>query len=193
MTLSNDKKELRREILKLRKEITIEEKKNFDNIIHNKFFENKFYTQCKDIFVYVSYDSEIDTKFLITRALREEKNIYIPRTNYETKLMEAVKIVSLENLKEDKYGILEPKKNELATNLENIDLVIVPGVAFDKNGGRMGYGGGFYDRYLNKCGKNIHKISLAYDFQVVDLIPMDEHDIKVDQIITNEKEFICNF
>ncbi|WP_315077982.1 5-formyltetrahydrofolate cyclo-ligase [uncultured Clostridium sp.] len=193
MTIMEDKKKLRREILKLRKEIDSEEKKNFDNIIHNKFLKSKFYSQCKNIFVYISYDSEIDTKILIRRALKDGKNIYVPRTNYETKLMEAIKIVSLENLTEDKHGILEPKENELATNLDNIDLIIMPGVAFDKNGGRMGYGGGFYDRYLNKCKKDIHKISLAYDFQVVDCIPMDKHDIRVDYIITNIKEITCNF
>ncbi|WP_252236928.1 5-formyltetrahydrofolate cyclo-ligase [Clostridium sp. CH2] len=193
MTIMEDKKKLRREILKLRKEIDSEEKKNFDNIIHNKFLKSKFYSQCKNIFVYISYDSEIDTKTLIRRALKDGKNIYVPRTNYETKLMEAIRIVSLENLTEDEHGILEPKENELATNLDNIDLIIMPGVAFDKNGGRMGYGGGFYDRYLNKCKKDIHKISLAYDFQVVGCIPMDKHDIRIDYIITNIKEIACNF
>ncbi len=193
MKIIEDKKRLRREILKLRKEINFDEKKNFDNAIHNKFFKSKFYSQCKNIFVYISYDSEIDTKTLIERALKYGKNIYVPRTNYETKLMEAVKIVSLENLIEDKHGILEPKEDELATNLDNIDLIIIPGVAFDKSGGRMGYGGGFYDRYLNKCKKDMHKISLAYDFQILDYIPMDNHDIKVDYIITNIKEIKCNF
>ncbi|AOR22492.1 5-formyltetrahydrofolate cyclo-ligase [Clostridium taeniosporum] len=193
MNILEEKKELRKKILNLRKEINSTEKKNFDNIIHKKFFESKFYSQCRNIFVYISYDSEIDTKTLIIKALKDGKNIYVPRTNYKTKLMEAVKITSLENLIEDRYGILQPKESELSTELNNIDLVIIPGVAFDINGGRMGYGGGFYDRYLNKCKKDIFKIALAYDFQVIDYIPMDKHDISVDCVITNTKEIIIRY
>ena len=68
----------------------------------------------------------------------------------------------------------------------------MPGVAFDNNGGRMGYGGGFYDRYMSKCSKNIQKISLAYDFQILDNVPMDSHDTRVNSIITENKEIVCN-
>ncbi|WP_252216828.1 5-formyltetrahydrofolate cyclo-ligase [Clostridium sp. VAP41] len=192
MNILEEKKELRKKILKIRKEININNKKNFDNIIHNKLFKSKFYSQCRNIFVYVSYDSEIDTKTIIRKALEDGKNIYVPRTNYDTKLMEAVKISSLENLIEDKHGILQPTECELAVELEKIDLIIMPGVAFDKNGGRMGYGGGFYDRYLNKFSKNICKISLAYDFQILDNVPMDIHDITVNYIITENEEIMCN-
>ena len=192
MNILEEKKELRKKILKIRKEMDINKKRKFDNIIHNKFLKSKFYSQCGNIFVYISYDSEIDTKTIIRKALEDGKNIYVPRTNYNTKLMEAVKISSLENLIEDKYGILQPTESRLAVELEEIDLIIMPGVAFDNNGGRMGYGGGFYDRYMSKCSKNIQKISLAYDFQILDDVPMDSHDTRVNFIITENKEIVCN-
>ncbi|MDR5586229.1 MULTISPECIES: 5-formyltetrahydrofolate cyclo-ligase [Clostridium] len=192
MNISEEKKELRKKILKIRKEMDINKKRNFDNIIHNKFLKSKFYSQCRNIFVYISYDSEIDTKTIIRKALEDGKNIYVPRTNYNTKLMEAVKISSLENLIKDKHGILQPTESGLAVELEEIDLIIMPGVAFDNNGGRMGYGGGFYDRYMSKCSKNIQKISLAYDFQILDNVPMDSHDTRVNSIITENKEIVCN-
>ena len=105
--------------------------------------------------------------------------------------MEAVKIVDLTNLKEDKYGILEPTKDIEAMNKNELDLVIMPGLAFDTNGGRLGYGGGYYDKYLQKIAGNLSKVALAYDFQIVQEVPKEEHDIKVDYIITEKREIEC--
>lgn len=189
----NNKKILRKEILKKRENINILEKENMDKEILDRFYESRYYKEAKDIFIYISYGSEINTKKIINRALKENKKIYVPRTEFITKTMDAVEITSLGNLKENSYGILEPLKESAGINPNELDLIVVPGVAFDRNGGRMGYGAGFYDRYFIKINKDnvkrITKLALAYDFQVIDKVPMDEQDIPVNYVIT-EKEFI---
>ena len=193
MEVFNEKKILRKEILTKRKNIDIVEKEKMDRKISNKFYESKYYREAKNIFIYISYDSEINTKEIINKALKDNKKIYVPRTEFKTRLMDAVEITSLDNLIESEYGILEPSAEEAHINPNELDLIIVPGVAFDRNGGRMGYGAGFYDRYFKKINKDnikkIKKLALAYDFQILEKIPMNEQDVPVSYIIT-EKEFI---
>ena len=190
MGIFNEKKILRKEILTKRKNIDIVEKEKMDRKICNKFYESKYYRDAKNIFIYISYDSEINTKEIINKALIDNKKIYVPRTEFKTRLMDAVEIISLDNLIESEYGILEPSIEEPHIEPNELDLIVVPGVAFDRNGGRIGYGAGFYDRYFKKINKdNIKKMALAYDFQILEKIPMNEQDVPVSYIIT-EKEFI---
>ncbi|MDR3596977.1 5-formyltetrahydrofolate cyclo-ligase [Clostridium sp.] len=193
MECFNIKKILRKEILEKRENIDITIKKKMDKEILNRFYESKYYNEARNVFIYISYGSEIDTKDIINKALKENKRIYVPRTEFKTRIMDAVEISSLDKLIENSYGILEPSENEPHIDPNGLDLILVPGVAFDRNGGRMGYGAGFYDRYFKKINsdniKRITKLALAYDFQVIGEVPMEELDIPVDYIIT-EKEFI---
>ncbi|NME84205.1 5-formyltetrahydrofolate cyclo-ligase [Clostridium sp. SM-530-WT-3G] len=191
--ISNNKKQIRREILEIRENLSLEEKDNYDKIITDKFFESNYYKQANNIFIYISYGSEIDTKYIITRAIKEGKNIYVPRTEFSARLMNAVRINNFDNLIKSKYGALEPKKDEAFINPNDLDLIVVPGVAFDKNGGRIGYGAGFYDRYFKRINdenkSRIMKLVLAYDFQLMDKVPTDKEDVSIDAVIT-EKQFI---
>lgn len=188
-----EKKILRKRILDVRNSMLEDEKQKKDNIIINKFIESSYYREACNIFIYVSYSSEINTIEIINRALGDGKNIFVPRTIFSDKLMDAVKINSLDNMKKDRYGILEPDEGELHINPDKLDLIIVPGVAFDRQGGRTGYGAGYYDRYFKKISDKkkakIKKVALAYDFQVIDKVPMDKQDVRIDCIIT-EKEII---
>ena len=191
MAIFNDKEKLRKEILTKRKNIDIVEKEKMDKKILDEFYENKYYREAKNIFIYISYDSEINTKGIINKALMDNKKIYVPRTEFKTRLMDAVKITSLDNLIESEYGILEPSIEEPHIEPNELDLIVVPGVAFDRNGGRMGYGAGFYDRYFKRISKDrikkIAKLALAYDFQILEKIPMNEQDVPVNYIITETK------
>ena len=112
MAIFNDKKILRKEILTKRKNIDIVEKEEMDKKILDKFYESKYYREAKNIFIYISYDSEINTKGIINKALKDNKKIYVPRTEFKTRLMDAVEITSLDNLIESEYGILEPSIEE---------------------------------------------------------------------------------
>ena len=193
MTIFDDKRALRRKILDERKNINIVKKEDMDNKILDKLYESEYYRKSKKIFIYISYDSEINTKGIINKALEDNKKVYVPRTEFKNRLMDAVEIMSLDNLVESDFGILEPSIKEPHIDPNELDLIVVPGVAFDKQGGRVGYGAGFYDRYFNKISedniKKIIKIALAYNFQVIEKVPMDKQDVPVNYIIT-EKEFI---
>lgn len=184
------KKELRKNILDIRNNLNVDEKREKDNIIRKIFLESSHYKNADKIFIYISYSSEIDTIEIIKKALKDGKEIFVPRTIFKTKIMDAVKIISLDNLQKDRYGIPEPEESEPHINPDELDLIVVPGVAFDDKGGRIGYGAGYYDRYFKKISKErnklIKKIALAYDFQVIDNVPMDEQDVKIDCIITEK-------
>ena len=106
--------------------------------------------------------------------------------------MVAININSLNNMSVDNWGILEPKSVEKNKIGREFDLIIMPGVAFDRFGNRIGYGGGYYDKYVSQIKDISNRISLAYDFQLVKSIESESHDIKVNGIITNDEFIMIN-
>ena len=186
-----NKKVLRKNILEERDRLDLSQKENWDDLIKQTLMESRVFKDCKNIFIYIGFGSEIDTSKYILQFLSLKKNVLVPRTDIKTKSMEAVQIYNLEDLVEDKYGILEPKNDKIATRKDNIDLIILPGVAFDATGNRVGYGGGYYDRFLEGLNKNILKVVLCYNFQLVESIETEKHDIKADYIITEQRSIIC--
>ena len=186
-----DKKEIRKNMISKRDNILKEEKEIMDKNIILKLKESEYYKKSKNIFIYLGFGSEIDTMSYIQEFINEGKHIFIPRTDIKTKKMEAVEITSLEGLKENKYGILEPDDSKEEFYKNNLDLIILPGVAFDLVGKRIGYGGGYYDRYLENIDKKIMKVALIYDFQLLENVPAEEHDIKADYIITETMSIKC--
>lgn len=183
-----EKKVLRQNMIKIRDEIKKENRIVADLDIKNKLINTSFYQKSKNIFIYIGFGSEIDTAVYINKFLKDGKRIFVPRVSDKSRIMEAVEITSLEDLIKNKYGILEPSCEISAANKELIDLVILPGVAFDERGGRLGYGGGYYDTFLQDISMNVVKIALAYELQIINSIPLEEHDIKADYIITEKRE-----
>ncbi|WP_195954078.1 5-formyltetrahydrofolate cyclo-ligase [Clostridium saudiense] len=184
-----DKNYLRKEMLKIRDDIEVVLKKQYDDIIFKRLINSDNYKNSNKIFTYISFGSEVDTKEFIKYALSDNKEIYVPKTDKIKKEMVAIRISSLDNMSVDKWGILEPKTVEKDKIGEEFDLVIMPGVAFDRVGNRIGYGGGYYDKYISNKNIKCPKFALAYDFQIVDKIQVEEHDIKTEGVMTN-KEFI---
>lgn len=189
-----DKKSIRKNILKIRDDLDTYEKRSMDDILEKTFLNSEEYMSAKNIFIYISYGSEINTKNIILKALKDNKNVYVPRIEIKTKNMDAVKFISFDKLVKNAYGILEPSKDEIFVDPNKLDLIVVPGVAFDNNKGRMGYGAGYYDRYLNKINekdyRRINKVALAYDFQIIDEVPMEKNDVPIDCIITTSKTIL---
>lgn len=176
---------LRKSMKQKRKGLSIDKKQNKDKIILEKLLNSSYYKKSRIIFVYVSMDEEIDTHGFIKKALNSGKEICVPKVISKDRGMSAIKIEDFSKLKPcGKYKILEPENFHNKIDEKYIDLVIVPGLAFDRKGGRIGYGGGFYDRLFLKLKKNTPKIALSYDFQVIEDVPMEEHDILIDGIIT---------
>lgn len=180
-----EKIQIRNIVIEKRKALSKELKEVFDNNILDKILSSKEYEVAKTILVYVSFEGEVDTHRFIKHAIEDNKKVCVPKVISKEEGMKAVNISSLNDLKVGKYGILEPLDFSREVEEKEIDLVIMPGVAFDKNGGRVGYGGAFYDRFLKKLRYETPKIALAYDFQIFCKVPTEEHDEKIDRIITN--------
>lgn len=182
-----NKKDIRKHILERRDKIELGTRSEWDESIFSKLITSEFYKNSKVLFSFVSFGSEVDTHQIINQALKDSKTICVPRIESKEKGMEIFKINSLDELKTGYFGILEPMKSCPAIDPESIDLILMPGVAFDKQGGRVGYGRGFYDNFLRKMNKKVDKIALSYDFQLLDKVPMDEFDVRIDGIITEKQ------
>jgi 5-formyltetrahydrofolate cyclo-ligase len=138
---------------------------------------------------YVSVQNEVDTRQLIEYALRVGKKVFVPVTQ-GSGVMGFQEILSLDNLRSARFGLLEPEHDVgLMIEPDDLDLVIVPGIAFDRRGNRLGFGGGYYDRFFERC--NATRVGLAYAFQVVDDIPAEDHDEKMDWVVTEDEVILC--
>lgn len=182
-----NKTEIRKYIKELKKNLTDEEIRLRSNQIAKKLFEKPFYKQAECIYLYVSYNQEIDTIGIIKHILEDKKRVAVPKII--DKNMEFHEITSLDQLSEGAFGIQEPTVNKPVSEDPEwaySNLMIIPGLAFDRNGSRIGYGGGYYDRYLHKYPDRIGlKVALAYDFQVLEHIEIESYDEKIDDIITD--------
>lgn len=185
------KVELRKRILKKRDELSSKEHNDFSKIITDRIIEWDKYVECESLLVYVSYRSEVNTYGIIHDALVNGKKVYCPKVNGEDMLFFRIK--SLDDLTSGYMGIMEPKEGlSDFNNTEGKSLILMPGSVFDKNGNRVGYGKGYYDRFLSHCQKkgiNLITSALAFSFQVVENIPAEEHDYKADFIFTEKEIF----
>lgn len=179
-----DKKSYRELIKQKRSLLDVEIKKEFDSNIRNMLFQTKEYKACETLFIYISIGGEVDTHEIINKSLALGKRVFVPKVNRNTKDMNAIQIDSINDLVEvPPFNILEPKENSKVISEDSIDLIIVPGLAFSKNGDRLGYGGGYYDKFLKHNTKS-PRIALAYEFQIFDSIPIEVYDEKVSHIIS---------
>lgn len=176
----NSKTEIRAKIKKIRQKLSLVEKKDLDKAIIEKIKSNSLVNKAGTILAYMSHKNEVDLIDFINENI-SKKHIILPRVNKNT--LDLYIIETLDDLEEGTYGIMEPKTTCKTIKPEDIDLAFIPGVAFDANGHRIGYGKGYYDQ-LNKSLK-CKKIGLAYNFQIVDEIPFESHDVPVDFIISN--------
>ena len=178
------KQNLRKLIQDKRNAIPAEERNNKSRKAAEKFFFTKDYVEAVNILLYFPFRSEIDTTIIIRKALRDRKKIILPRVWHKN--LDLYYIENYEHqLKKGSYGIMEPVP-ELCkpAEISEIDLAIVPGVCFDKNFNRLGYGGGFYDKLLPLLNNNVKKIALCFEMQMLPEIPISNYDIKVDELIT---------
>lgn len=176
---------LREKYKTIRKYIKNRNKK--DLLIQNKILSLKEYKDSKTIGIYVDYNNEVATKKIIEISINT-KVVGIPKIS-DNNTMNFIKINSINDLNTtNKYKITETF-NTTEIPIEKIDVLLIPGICFDKTKSRIGYGGGYYDKYLSKNNK-IVKIGLAYSEQISEeIINIDKNDIKMDYIIT-DKEII---
>ncbi|HAE91508.1 MAG TPA: 5-formyltetrahydrofolate cyclo-ligase [Tissierella sp.] len=187
-----DKKILRKKILQKRAELSTENIVNYSNIIENKLYKMDYYKNAKTIMSFISFGDEIITHEIIKNSIKNGKSVVVPITIPETKELKVSKILDFSELEIGYYNILTPKKDFLRfIDFNTIDLVLVPGVVFARDGYRVGYGGGYYDRFLSKFKEKVNTIGLAFDLQIVEEVPKDSFDIPVDFIITEKETINC--
>ncbi|GKU30413.1 5-formyltetrahydrofolate cyclo-ligase [Clostridium folliculivorans] len=186
-----EKKEIRKKILEYRETIDENQRKMWDEEIFKSLINSDLYKRSNTIFAFVSFKSEVDTHKIINHALSNGKTICVPKINSKQEGIKIYKIDNFDQLKEGYFGILEPVESCEKVDSNTLDLILMPGVAFDRHGGRVGYGAAFYDRFLSNMSKQVYKVALAYDFQVMDTVPMDEHDVKIDGVITEREMTIA--
>lgn len=187
-----EKKKLRTLKLNKRNSLTEEENLSYSHAIMEKVVSHYDFSHAHELLVYVNYESEVNTKGIISYGFMLGKRIYCPKV-LENGKMEFYEIHSLKELEDGYKGILEPKvlKNRKWQEGEPNALMILPGVVFDKKGHRIGYGKGYYDRFLESSNFNGIKMALAYSFQMEDEIPFGVHDKKADLIITENEIYLC--
>ncbi|MBB5324709.1 5-formyltetrahydrofolate cyclo-ligase [Anoxybacillus tepidamans] len=186
-----EKKVIREQMKARLQQLTTETKRAYDEQIARKLYDLPVWQQAKTVALTVSKSHEVNTKPIIEKAWQEGKTVCVPKCDPKTKTMTFRAICSFSQLESVYFGLQEPI--EAITKKiypREIDVIIVPGICFSKDGYRIGYGGGYYDRYLQHVSNST--ISLAYAFQVVDHLPTEPHDISVDMIITNEKVMVCD-
>jgi 5-formyltetrahydrofolate cyclo-ligase len=154
--------------------------------IAERLFRLPEYKKAKTIMFYASKKLEVQTLAVIKMALRE-KNVAVPLVKGDD--MTAIQITGIGELVPGAFGVPEPRRGP-EIRPKDIDLVIVPGVAFDAKGNRVGYGKGYYDKYLKKTIR-AQVVALAYEFQISPRVPAECHDVRVHKIITEKRTVSC--
>ena len=175
------KAELRKQVLQEMKALSQEQKQAMDRALTKRFLNHPFYQEAKTIATYLSFPHEFQTQELIDQALKDGKKVLIPKT-YPKGRMDFV-VYDPQQLVKTSFGLLEPQGDLEVVPASQIDLIHVPGLAFSKEGYRIGYGGGYYDRYLEHFTG--HTLSTIYPCQIQDFIP-EKHDIPVEEVLIDE-------
>ena len=180
------KENLRQKLIKERKRLSVDEIINKSRRIQQWLFGLKSFQKSKCIMFYISYKGEVDTHDMIQDSLKLGKRVVVPITDKTVGVLLVSEIFDFKNELEPKtYGILEPKKQfyRLVAN-SAIDLIIIPGVAFDQDCHRLGHGRGYYDRFLKGLNKKIPRIGLAFDSQIQPVLPRESWDEPVNLVVT---------
>ena len=174
-----DKKELRRGIRERKRAMTEEEIVTRSAALGKAFAASELYRSAKTIYGYLPYNQEVRTVPMLEQALRDGKKVAVPKVIGDE--MVFIYLDDLSQVEKGYAGIPEPIANEPVAQDETA-LVLMPGLAFDRKGNRMGYGGGFYDKFLADEPEH-PTVALCYGFQMVDSIPTDDYDIPVDCVL----------
>ena len=175
------KAELRKKILQEMKALSQEQKQAMDRALTERFLQHPFYQEAKIIATYLSFPHEFQTQELIEQALKDGKKVLIPKT-YPKGRMEFV-VYNPQQLAKTSFGLLEPQGDLEVVEPSQIDLIHVPGLAFTTEGYRIGYGGGYYDRYLEHFTG--HTLSTVYPCQIQEF-NFENHDIPVQEVLIYE-------
>ncbi|WP_026906198.1 5-formyltetrahydrofolate cyclo-ligase [Paucisalibacillus globulus] len=177
------KKELRMQTMDILKKLSLKQKGEIEKKLQTQLFASDLWKQAKKIGVTISGGFEWDTRAIIETGWKQGKTIVVPKCYPHEKRLEFYQLQNYEELETVYYNLLEPKPvEENRVQKESIDLIIVPGIVFDQLGYRIGFGGGYYDRFLTTYGGNT--VSLLSQKQLIDKVPYESYDIPVKHLLT---------
>lgn len=179
-----DKKELRKQLKAQRNALSLEEVRSSSKLVTSFILESEVYKKAQHILGYLAFGKELNVDAVLLQALKDGKQVYVPHIISSTEF-EAVKLESFQNLVLDCYGIRSVAESVKVLKPEKLDLVLVPAVAFAKDGSRLGMGAGYYDRFLLKCPQAV-KLGMAYKALLQEKLPADAYDVPVQYLVTEE-------
>ncbi len=189
------KKIIRAKLLRKRDSIPPDLKVQKEAAIEKKLFSIDVFQNARNILMYASFRSEVNTMKYLNDVIRSGKKLVLPMVDSRHKVLRLYEVRDTSELVPGYMGIPEPAvRKKRAVTLKNIDLVVIPGAGFDPKGNRLGYGAGYYDKLLSGLRPKTSKpflIALAFEEQIEEEIPAEPHDIRVDIIITDKRLIYC--
>jgi 5-formyltetrahydrofolate cyclo-ligase len=179
------KRSLRRTMLAHRKSLSEAEFRSASYLIQEFFLETEEYRRAKRIVLYASIHNEVATERVVAAALQSGKTVAFPVVVHHGLAFHEVDTLS--SLKKGAFGIMEPCTSGRCVAMEESDIFVLPGVVFDLKGHRIGYGKGYYDKALHRFEGQGKFVGFCYDFQLVDEIAKEPHDVRMDMIITEKR------
>jgi 5-formyltetrahydrofolate cyclo-ligase len=185
------KKALRRRILALRDGIDTQERARVSKVVFGRLLALPEYGAARAVSCYAGFGSELDTLPVLQRILDDGKLLAMSLVDRQARELSLYWVESLQaQLQPGIWGILEPNPQSCPPCApQELDLIIMPGAVFDVHCGRIGYGAGYYDRLLSRLQPLPYLVAGAFDLQVVDEVPMEAHDVRLDRIFTETREF----
>ena len=187
--LHAEKKQMREAILAVRDAMPPAARRAASRVIIEKVCALPAYQVARTVLAYIGFGSEIDTQALIERIIADAKIAVVPRVDRATQALILHSVKSLSELVTSKWGIREPPAEAPVISASGIEFILMPGVAFDRSGNRLGYGRGYYDTWLLSVDPALARVAGAFSCQIVVKVPVAPHDQKIDTIIT-ENEII---
>ena len=177
---------LRKQYKQIRNQLTMEKVQNNSEKIAAQLFETAFWQNSTVVMLYLSFQNEVVTDMIYERGWQENKIMLIPICSAQNRIMTMSKLTSFEQLVPNRYGIRElPEPLQQIVPPETIDLCLIPGIVFDNYGNRLGFGAGYYDRYLAKISPQVPRIALAHSCQIYDgILPTDQYDLPMHYMLT---------
>ena len=192
-SITQAKNAIRQDIIKKRGELGGLEKNEKSLAISKRLFGMDEFKKSKTVFCFLSTLFEVQTEKIIRESLRLGKHVLVPLLDPEEGNLQASRIPSLDiDFMIGKYGIKQPTlKSRDIVACSNIDFVVVPGLAFDNIGNRIGYGAGFYDKFFKKISSGVTRVAVSYDFQLLNLVPHSDLDEPVHFLVTETQALRC--
>jgi 5-formyltetrahydrofolate cyclo-ligase len=194
MNLSAEKLQIRKSILAAREALPAAERLDLSLAIIERIVALPEYQQASTVLGYMNFGSEFASELWVTRVLTDGKRLVLPKVNRHTNGLDLYRVDDLESqLASGLWGILEPvpERCERLIDINEVEFATLPGVAFARNGARLGYGGGYYDKLLARFVSRPTLVAAAFALQVVQDVPQEATDVKVDWIVTEQETIAC--